>query len=217
MFLTILGGSFDVSVCEIRENHSLKILLNSSWPAVGWQNVKEAFEELFLDIVGNDIFRRFCNEHQDERKEWLESFYHKVCYDYSGLREYIVVEIPTVLQKIVKNKTGEMFDELIKYSKYSDSLKCVGIRLKIKMNVWNQLFDIPVKQITYFVKRVTEMEGFESLSNLIITGGILKSKTLQERLQQTFIGKNVIIPKDPEFSVLKGAIVIGMSVNIRDT
>ncbi|CAC5413601.1 unnamed protein product [Mytilus coruscus] len=203
-------GSFDISVLEIQEDQSLKSLLNSSFPAIGWHNIKEAFEKIILDIVGNDIFQRFCNEHPEERKQWLERFFRKVCCHHEYLKEYVVVETPMVLQEIIQNKTDKLIDEMIRHSKYSDSLKCIGQdRLKIKMNVWNQLFDIPVQQITNYVKRVTEMEGFESLSNLIITGRIVESKTMQERLKQIFIDKNVIIPKDPEITVLKGAIVIG--------
>lgn len=196
------------------EKQPLKTLLNSSFPAVGWQNIKEAFEEIILDIVGNDIFQRFCNEHKEERNEWLDNFYHKVCSADGCLREYIVVQIPLVLQTLIQNETGAFLNDVIRSSKYSDSLKCqIQDRLKIKRNVWNQLFDIPVQTITYHVKRVTEMEGFESLSNLIITGGIVQSKTMQEQLKQIFIDKNVIIPNYPETTVLKGAIDIGMSVN----
>lgn len=205
------GGSFDVCVCEVHEDQSLKIQLNASFPAVGWPQIKEAFEEIFIGIVGKRVFKQYCYDYPEERRNWLEYIFRKICFE-SGEKNYMYLELPMDLQNILYKETGKEFAELICQSTFSDSLSCPAIdKIKISLPVWNKLFDIPVHQIKYYVNQVTEMGGMESLTNIIITGGIVQSETIQLRIKQLFPDKNIIIPKDVGFAVLRGAITIGMN------
>lgn len=211
LILDLGSGSFDVCVCEVQDDQSLNIQLNASFPAVGWPQVQNAFEEIFKGIVGNSVFQEYCNEYPEERRNWLEYIFRKICFGPEGQKEYMIIELPMDLQNVLYNETGKMFSELVCQSNLSDSLNCpTNDKLKISLSVWHKLFDIPVQKIKYYVNRVTEMEGMESLSNIIITGGIIQSETIQLRIKQLFLDKNIIIPKDVGFAVLRGAIAIGM-------
>ncbi|CAC5419724.1 unnamed protein product [Mytilus coruscus] len=212
LILDLGSGSFDVCVCEVQEDQSLNIQLNASFPAVGWPQIKEAFEDIFIGIVGNRVFKQYCNEYPEEKKNWLEYIFRKICFESEVKKEYMYLELPIDLQNVLYKETGKEFAELICQSTFSDSLTCpANDKIKISLPVWHTLFDIPVHQIKYYVNQVTEMEGMKSLTNIIITGGIIQSETVQLRIKQLFLDKNIIIPKDVGFAVLRGAITIGMS------
>lgn len=206
------GGSLDVCVFEVQDDQSLNIRLNASFPAVGLPQVHKAFEDIFIGIVGDKVFERYCQEYPEERNKWLESIFQKICSEKEGLKEYIHIDQPIVLKEVLHNETGDNFRELLCKSKFSNSLDCTANgRLKISLPVWHQLFDIPVQEIKYYVNQVTEMGGMESINNIIITGGIMQSDTIQLRIKRLFPKMHIIIPKDVGFSVLRGAIAIGMS------
>ncbi|XP_071123840.1 heat shock 70 kDa protein 12A-like [Mytilus edulis] len=214
LILDLGSGSFDVCVYEVQDDQSLKIQLNSSCPAVGWPQIQDAFEEIFIDIVGNRVFRQYCNEHPEERKNWLEYLFRKICFGSEVQRKYMIIELPMDLLNVLYNETGKMFSELVCQSNLSDSLNCPTYdKLKISLPVLHKIFDIPIQEIKYHVNRVTEMERMGSLSNIIITGGIIQSEIIQLRIKQLFHDDdtNIIIPKDVGFAVLRGAIAIGMS------
>ncbi|XP_076071740.1 uncharacterized protein LOC143043215 [Mytilus galloprovincialis] len=212
LILDLGSGSFDVSVCEVQKDQSLNIQLNFSFPAVGWPQVRDVFEEMFIGIVGNKVYQQYCNECPEDRRKWLEYIFLKICSLSDGQKGYVTLELPMDLQNVLYKETGKEFAELICQSKFTDSLiGPANDKIKIRLPVWNKLFDIPVDQIKYYVNQVTEMGGMESLNNIIITGGIIQSETIQLRIKELFPDKNIIIPTDVEFAVLRGAITIGMN------
>lgn len=206
------GGSFDISVCDVKEDQSLTTQLSASFPAVGWLQVIKALEKILEDIVGKRVFQQYCTEYTKERKKWLDDIFRKICFESEAPKEYMYLKLPMDLKNVLYKETGKQFAELICQSKFSDTLTCIA-NDKIKFSVpdWHTLFDLPVQQIEYYVNQVTEMKGMESLTHIIITGGIIQSETIQLRIKQLFLDKNIIIPKDVGFAVLRGAITIGMS------
>ncbi|VDI23427.1 Hypothetical predicted protein [Mytilus galloprovincialis] len=159
------GGSLDVCVYEVQDDQSLNIHLNASFPAVGLRQVHKAFDDIFIGIVGNAVFEKYCKEYPEERKKWLESIFQKICSEQEGLKQYIHIELPIVLKEVLHNETGDTFRELLCKSKFSNSLNCTANgKLKISLPVWHQLFDIPVQEIKYYVNQVTEMGGMESIN-----------------------------------------------------
>lgn len=167
---------------------------------------------MFIGIVGNKVYQQYCNECPEDRRKWLEYIFRKICSLSDGQKGYMTLELPMDLQNVLYKETGKEFAELICQSKFTDSLiGPASDKIKIRLPVWNKLFDIPVDQIKYYVNQVTEMGGMESLTNIIITGGIIQSETIQLRIKELFPDKNIIIPTDVEFAVLRGAITIGMN------
>lgn len=96
--------------------------------------------------------------------------------------------------------------EVISSSIYGNGITLRCDRIRIDVDIINNLFKPTVDKIINLMKH-----GFAdyNVNEVVMVGGFSLCSLVQDAVRQTFSNKNIIIPKDADVAVMKGAVLCG--------
>jgi activator of 2-hydroxyglutaryl-CoA dehydratase len=72
-----------------------------------------------------------------------------------------------------------------------------------------KFFTPTIDSIITLMKNTLSNRSTNGVSNILMVGGFSNCHMMKEAVQKAFRGKRIIIPDEPELSVLKGAVLFG--------
>lgn len=126
--------------------------------------------------------------------------------------EKMIINIPISLSETFSIKNpGSNINEVTLNSKYGNQLTWTGNKVRIRMeaNLARMLFDAICKQIVDHLKDLFMQPVVKDVSSILLVGGFAESLMLQSAIRDAFKNKKVIIPREADLAVLKGAVICG--------
>lgn len=126
--------------------------------------------------------------------------------------EKMIINIPISLSETFSIKNpGSNINEVTLNSKYGNQLTWTGNKVRIRMEakLARTLFDAICKQIVDHLKYLFMQPVVKDVSSILLVGGFAESLMLQSAIRDAFKNKNVIIPREADLAVLKGAVICG--------
>lgn len=91
----------------------------------------------------------------------------------------------------------------------SDKIRVHPGKLRVHISVVESWFQEPVDSIIKQIGVILAEPNGKGVETIFLLGGFGACRLLQESLKKRFSDKQVIVPKDPELAILKGAVMLG--------
>ncbi|XP_052815638.1 heat shock 70 kDa protein 12A-like [Mya arenaria] len=205
------GGTADLAVHEILEDHNLREIARSDGDAYGGILVDEAFQEFISDFFGRNVVQRLLETQTDAYMEILKSFEVKKRAFRSDTLS-IILNMPYVAFRDAIEACEVSYDDAIREA----NAKCTGKaeymrdgKFKITAEIMKGFFNKAVDGIVKFIQQMRSNDELGMINTVLMVGGFSESKYVQERIENDIPGVRLVIPTDPSLAVLKGAVLFG--------
>ncbi|KAL3880726.1 hypothetical protein ACJMK2_032943 [Sinanodonta woodiana] len=203
------GGTVDITVHEVLADRKVRELHKASGGDWGGTQVDEAFKQLLIKIVGNDVMVRFSRNHTADYLDMYREFETKKRAISGDIVGKVTFKIPIALKDIFEETTGEDIKDAIAQTRYSEQLSWTGDKLRINADLMKCLFDSAISGMTNHLRQLFNEPTVKGTDTILLVGGFSDSPLLQEAVRKTFPDKRLIIPQDAGLAVLKGAVIFG--------
>ena len=212
MYYLIAGGTIDITVHKVDSDRTLRELHKANGGDWGGISINKAFEELLMDILGEDVYEMIKLGSRDDfiflQKE-IETKKRKVTpTDIGKIRFALPFTVFNAYRQIhsseLKNKTtATLRDEK------QISFKVDGDKLCINANKIQGLFEPTCENIIEQVREVLAHQNVQGTDTIMLVGGFAESLMLRDAIKSAFPQTRLIIPQDAGLAVLKGAVLYG--------
>ncbi|KAK3099184.1 hypothetical protein FSP39_000673 [Pinctada imbricata] len=210
--LCSIGGTADITVHEVQENGALRELHKASGGAWGGTRVDSALEQLFIDIVEEDVWSKFKKRHGGDYFELFRDFeVKKRTVKMDDDKKLTNMKLPLSLKDLYEEmKPGEKFKDAVEDNEmYSGRLKLLGDKMRVDQQLMKGLFRDPIDKLTDHMRQILTLPCLRKKPSILLVGGFSESPIVQETIRENFPTCTVIVPNEAGLSVLKGAVLFG--------
>lgn len=199
----------DITLHEVIGEGALRELHKASGGAWGGTRVDEAFRQLIIKLVGNDIMTRFSSDYKADYVDMLREFESKKRNIGDNSFGKITVRIPSSLKELFEETSGELMHDTISQTRFSGKMQWKGDRLRIEANIMKDLFKEARDSIIEHIDELLRKCDITDINTILMVGGFSESPLLQSYMRCSFPDKRLVIPEEPGLAVLKGAVLFG--------
>eukprot|EP00105_Crassostrea_gigas_P037535 XP_019921683.1 PREDICTED: heat shock 70 kDa protein 12A-like [Crassostrea gigas] len=204
------GGTIDIVVHEVKDDGFVKELHKANGGDWGGTKVDALFTCLLADIVGKEVMETFRSIHKYDFINLLRNFEVKKRTISPTCHDIVTFTVPVSLSDTFSEKNpGCNITDAASKSKFKSLLTWKRDKLRMEAKLTKTLFDGICKQIVDHLKDLFMHPTVKDVSSILLVGGFAESLMLQTAIREAFKNKNVIIPKEAELAVLKGAVICG--------
>lgn len=210
------GGTADITVQKISSTGIVHNLHKASGGPWGGNQINKAFMELLVKLLGESIFRDFCQDHMVDffnLTQKIEIAKRKISM--IGNRS-IVIEIPPSLVQCHTDEGLECLKNAIQDANLQDMMNAKLGKLFIKSAYFLKYFQIICGKTVDLVTSIIKNDNIQ-VRSIVLVGGFSESKVVQSIFKDSFPKYNVLIPMGAGMAVLKGAAIYGFDSSIIDT
>lgn len=201
MVVDLGGGTGDITVHEVQEDHTLHEINMATGGAWGGNRINEAFLGIWKDILQNE-FLECSKQYPDEILELQQNFERqKRSIGEETQKQHLYIPLPECLREV---------DDIKR--KLEGSTKYSGIRyergkVEFPLQMIEDLFKEPIRDITSQISKLMKNNAVDAI---ILVGGFSESTFVYKSIKDSF-ESSVIVLSPPEcgLSVLKGAVLYG--------
>lgn len=161
-------------------------------------------------IGGKGIMKLFAEMDMEEYLNMSRDFEAKK-YFRSESGSIVKIHVPVRLHELIEQKYKGDIPEALQSTMNRERVTYKYSMLCIPFSVFETFFQKAINNITKFIEDILTKTDTK---NIIIIGRFADWKIIQQSIQENFKTYRVVIPPDPEFAVLKGAVYFG---HIRNT
>ncbi|XP_060603563.1 heat shock 70 kDa protein 12B-like [Ruditapes philippinarum] len=173
------GGTIDVTVHEIKSEHTLREVRPASGGDWGCIMVDKEFENLVERIVGEKVFEKFK---QEEKEDWLDmqrEFELKKRETKVNSADKIRMRFPLSLTKLYEKHSEKDSCTSLASSGYAGKINLKNDKMTIPNTVFVELFDKSVTKTISHLKSLLAEDSFKEARILLMVGGYSESLVLQ--------------------------------------
>ena len=106
---------------------------------------------------------------------------------------------------------GKDLKSVIASSSYGNEITMIRGNMRFKADLLIKLFTSTIDSIITLMKNTLSNKSLNGayVSNILMVGGFSQCSMMQEAVYKAFPNNQIIIPEEPGFSVLKGAVLFG--------
>ncbi|KAK3105758.1 hypothetical protein FSP39_004981 [Pinctada imbricata] len=120
------------------------------------------------------------------------------------------ISLPMVLLDIYADMTGKDLNQSVAESKYHDTVRIIGEKVKFNKELAKNVFEEAKRGIVDFVKDCLYKKNIDmKITSIIIVGGFASSNRIVEAVREACPNHRVVVPLEPDIAVLKGATIYG--------
>jgi molecular chaperone DnaK (HSP70) len=204
------GGTADITIHEKLSNGNLKELCRASGGDCGGTSVDNAFYQIFVKLVGAPLLNAMKREDPEAYLDIFREFEAVKRTVYTDTDPKVNMSIPrSILDKICQEHLNKNFEAVIQSSLYHDKLILRHDKMRIDTNLIIDMFKQASERIIELISDVLKKKKGSNLEIIVLVGGFSGCRIIQDNIKSFFRSYRVIIPKDTELAVLKGAVLFG--------
>ncbi|XP_052250155.1 heat shock 70 kDa protein 12B-like isoform X2 [Dreissena polymorpha] len=201
------GGTADIAVHEVIDDNNLREISRSDGDANGGIQVDRAFWKFLEDIYGPNVISTLRKDKASTRdiRASFEQKKRNFQLDESEIRIQLR-GIKKAIKRTENADTDNVNNDALK-RRFNGKVEFKVEKLVIHSEIMQQLFEPTINGIIKFIQKLRNDENVDIINTAILVGGLSNSKYIQNMIQNTIPGLRVIVPPDPTFAVLKGAVL----------
>ncbi|KAK3611636.1 hypothetical protein CHS0354_021876 [Potamilus streckersoni] len=209
MVVDLGGGTADVVIHKKLGGNKVKEVLRPSGGPWGGTAVDSKFIQFIIKIAGAPVFKKFQEKSHIDYIDFLREFEAKKRNFHQDAKTKVYLRISGDLSCICKEETGKDFKEAIQETKYASKVKFIGDKAVFDPEIFDEFFSGVSDEIINHIKNLIATPEGSKVSIILLVGGFTQSPYIQNAIKKKFEQKekHVLIPNEPEISVLKGAII----------
>uniref|UniRef100_A0A8C4VI29 Heat shock 70 kDa protein 12A n=1 Tax=Gopherus evgoodei TaxID=1825980 RepID=A0A8C4VI29_9SAUR len=190
------GGTIDITVHEIQENHSLKELHKASGGGWGGNTVDENFKEFLKEIFQDGVWEEYAQNHPAECHQMMYNFGLQKC---SSSKDEVYIH----------SKRHLLF-----FKGVEGALWCNGT-IMITYEKMKSFFAYSVRQTIDTLQEILSKPEMAKVQYILLVGGFASSSILREEIYETFRGRyHILCPLEAQAAIAKGAVLFGNNSQI---
>ena len=208
--LDIGGGTIDVAVHGIERHesgnefvHEIEGCIGSAYGATVIDRHFEAFL-CDLDVPG---YPKVFSEMRRNPQVWntMLGYFERNKVRYDGKRD-LQIELPPPMFVHYKERTEKILKCLVKQKSPRVYIDQFTTKLRVAPEICLEWYE---PTISSTVELVQSLHAKHQVEALFIVGGFAKCKILHQRLEKEFPALQLVIPEDPGFAIILGAVLYG--------
>ncbi|XP_053389070.1 heat shock 70 kDa protein 12B-like [Mercenaria mercenaria] len=207
MVIDLEGSTVDITVHEKQSNDGLKELFKASGGSWFSTKVDEEFYQLIISVVGEEVFRKFCNEYTEYYLDLQRELEIKKQIQKST--GTISLKVPACFHDIYKKEKGKDIQTAVRESKYDGKIAWLRDKIRMDNDVWNGFFKPCCDNIVRHISYLLDGMAVKGTSVFLMVGGISNCEIIQNAVKNAFPSVKIIIPERAEEAVLKGSVIFG--------
>ncbi|KAM3673713.1 heat shock 70 kDa protein 12A-like [Ammospiza maritima maritima] len=201
------GGTIDITVHEIQENHSLKELHKASGGGWGGNRVDENFTNFLKEIFNDGVWDEYVKKYPTELQNMMYNFSLQKC---SASREAIYIRCYYNLTRVAESKKD--ISQFFKNA--AGAVWCDGT-IMITYEKMKSLFDYSINNINFALREILCRPGMDKVQYILLVGGFACSIILRDAVRQAFSSKyHILCPMEAQAAIAKGAVLFGVNPHI---
>ncbi|XP_045179901.2 heat shock 70 kDa protein 12B-like [Mercenaria mercenaria] len=209
MILDAGGGTVDITVHEVGDEGKLKEKHKASGGNWGGTKVDQEYHTFLQKIFGKAILKKMERCHMEDCLQMKCDFEVKKRLSEADLGQKVTVRIPASFQELLQNESGLTLKQSIERSCYKKNIVVSGDKMRIDFELFRGFFDISVKETTKHVSTILKHPDVSDCKTILMVGGFSDSIILQDEMLKAFPDISIVIPPEPELSIIKGAVIFG--------
>ncbi|XP_035191181.1 heat shock 70 kDa protein 12A-like isoform X3 [Oxyura jamaicensis] len=201
------GGTIDITVHEIQENHYLKELHKASGGGWGGNRVDENFNAFLREIFDDGVWDEYVKNHPTELQHMMYSFGLQKC---SASREAVYIHCYYNLTRVAESRK-----EIAQFfKKVTGAVWCDG-NIMITYEKMRSFFEYSIKNIVGTLREILDKPEMAKVQYILLVGGFSTSIILRDAIHQAFSKKcHILCPMEAQAAVAKGAVLFGVNPKI---
>ncbi|OPL32799.1 hypothetical protein AM593_05223, partial [Mytilus galloprovincialis] len=209
MVVDLGGGTADITIHQVAEDGTLKELHSASGGAWGGIKVDQAFEQLLIDIVEEDVYAEFQKRNASDYFDMGREFEVKKRTVKEGMSKHTYIKLPSALIETYTVLKGKTLKEAIEQSMYVNRVSQTADKLKIDSELLKGFFRDPLEHLVEHIREILNQPVAKDTNIFLLVGGFSESPIVQETIKARFPKHKMIVPQDAGLAVLKGAVLFG--------
>lgn len=198
------GGTIDITVHEIQENHYLKELHKATGGGWGGNRVDENFTGFLKEIFGDGVWDEYVKNHPTELQNIMYNFSLQKC---SARREAVYIHCYYNLTRVASSEK----DISHFFKKAKGAAWCDGM-IMITYEKMKSFFDYSIKNIICALREILDKPKIAKVKYILLVGGFASSIILRDAISQAFGEKyHIFCPLEAQVAVAKGAVLFGVN------
>ncbi|KAM6093329.1 heat shock 70 kDa protein 12B-like isoform 1-T1 [Theristicus caerulescens] len=201
------GGTIDITVHEIQENHYLKELHKAAGGGWGGNRVDENFTHFLKEIFDDGVWDEYVKSHPTELQHMMYNFSLQKC---SASREAVYIHCYYNLTRVAECKK----DISHFFKKAKGAVWCDGM-IMITYEKMKSFFDYSIKNIICTLREILDKPEMAKVQYILLVGGFASSVILRDAISQAFSKKyHILCPVEAQVAIAKGAVLFGVNPQI---
>lgn len=196
----------DVAVHKHNETGIIEEILQSTGGPFGRISVERQFDAFLISMFGREIMDNFKNSYFEDFVHLFDEFENKQD-SYMGTK--VRITIPYTLRTLFRKKNGINLSTALRKCQYNGIVTYKLKKLIFEPSLFYSFFQPAIDGIIKTIQNVLANQQCADLKDIIMVGGLSRSKIIQNALQETFPKCHFLILDYPELAVLKGAVYFG--------
>ncbi|KAK3610045.1 hypothetical protein CHS0354_032402 [Potamilus streckersoni] len=216
MVVDLGGGTADIVIHKKIDQRRVKEISRPCGGPWGGTAVDTNFTSFLIKIVGAKVFMKFKQTFPLDYADLMQEFEVKKRTVEQSMNKKIHFKMSSELSNICQQETGVDFKATVLETEYRHKIRFIGDKAMIDPEIFYGFFDPVAKNIVEHVKNILEARHGSKVELLLMVGGFSESKYIQNIMKSEFQSNtmDVLIPKDPGMSVIKGAVVFAREENL---
>ena len=171
-----------------------------------------ALEQLFIDIVDEDVWKAFRNKHGGDYFDIFREFEVKkrTVKSKSDQEQKFYIKYPLALKELFEKMKGKSFKVAVDDNEmYRGRMKTTADKIKIDPQLVIGLFRDPLDKLVEHMRYILSLPNIKGTKTFLLVGGFSESPIVQETIKASFPKCKTIVPGEAGLSVLKGAVLFG--------
>ncbi|XP_009473532.1 PREDICTED: heat shock 70 kDa protein 12B-like [Nipponia nippon] len=201
------GGTIDITVHEIQENHYLKELHKAAGGGWGGNRVDENFTHFLKEIFDDGVWDEYVKSHPTELQHMMYNFSLQKC---SASREAVYIHCYYNLTRVAECKK----DISHFFKKVKGAVWCDGT-IMVTYEKMKSFFDYSIKNIICTLREILDKPKMAKVQYILLVGGFASSVILRDAISQAFSKKyHILCPVEAQVAIAKGAVLFGVNPHI---
>lgn len=202
-----VGGTVDITVHEIQENHYLKELHKATGGGWGGNRVDENFTSFLKEIFSDGVWDEYVKKYPTELQNMMYNFSLQKC---SASREAVYIHCYYNLVRLAESKK----DISQFFEKAAGAVWCDGT-IMITYEKMQKLFDYCINNIIGALREILCKPEMDKVQYILLVGGFASSIILRDAVSQAFSSRyHILCPMEAQAAIAKGAVLFGVNPHV---
>lgn len=176
----------------------------------GGNTVNTAFFKFLTTLFSGPVIKEFRDNYPGLYFDLIEKFDNSKSNFSVEESRMVTIPIPFVLVEIFETFTGKTLKEALIDSSYNGTVIIISDKLKIRRDLFCKFFDYSINYVLGVFEELFRKPEIKYITTLMAVGVGCESSVVINAMIQRFPNLTVIVPKEPDLVVLKGAVLYGL-------
>ncbi|XP_061306578.1 heat shock 70 kDa protein 12A-like [Pezoporus flaviventris] len=199
-----VGGTIDITVHEIQENHYLKELHKASGGGWGGNRVDQNFIDFLREIFDDGVWNEYEEKYPTELQHMMYNFGLQKC---SASREDVYIRCYYNLTKLAEcEKNISHF-----FKKHNGVVWCDRVFM-VTYEKMKTFFNYSIRNIIHTLRVILDKPEMAKVQYILLVGGFSSSIILRDEISEAFSeGYHILCPLDAQAGIVKRAVLFGVN------